>query len=100
MLIFCLALALNEHGLKMPILTTIFSAHNFLSVNILSNVTAAHLFFCMTHSSWRSLSNGYMFLYSRTMFSDKQSKHICSQASNQLGTQGGAKSFLRGAQIF
>jgi len=33
-LIFLLALALNEHGLKMPILTTSpphFSAHNFLS---------------------------------------------------------------------
>jgi len=44
--------------------------HNVLSVNVLSNVTAAYLAFCMTHSSWRSLSNGYMFLYSTTMLRD------------------------------
>jgi len=52
--------------------------HNVLSVNILSNVTAAYLVYCMTHSSWRSLSNGCMFLYSRTMLSDKQSEHSFS----------------------
>jgi len=34
------------------------------------------------------------------MFSDKQSEHSFSQASNQLGTAGGAKSFLRGTRIF
>jgi len=52
-----------------------FPAHNFLSSNILSNVTAAYLVFCMTYSSWRSFSNGCVFLYSRTMLSDKQSEH-------------------------
>jgi len=52
--------------------------HNVLSVNILSNVTAAYLAFGMTHSSWWSLSNGCMFLYSRTMLSNKQSKHSFS----------------------
>ena len=54
---------------------THFSAHNFLSVNILSNVTAAYFVFCITHRSWRSLSNSCTFLYSRTMLSDKQSEH-------------------------
>jgi len=34
------------------------------------------------------------------MFSDKQSERSFSQASNQLGTPGEAKSFLRGTQIF
>jgi len=41
-------------------------------------VTAAYLVFCMTHSSWRSLSNGCMLLYSRTMLSDKQSEYSFS----------------------
>jgi len=42
-LIFRLALALNEHGMKMPVLTTKLFGQNFLPVNILSNVTAACL---------------------------------------------------------
>jgi len=50
-LIFGLALVLNEHGLKMSNFTPHVSSNNFFSVNILSNVTAAYLVFCMTHSS-------------------------------------------------
>jgi len=63
---------------------THFSAHTLLSVNILSNVTAADLVFCMTHSSWRSLLNGCMFWYSRTMLSDKQSEHSFSPSTFRL----------------
>jgi len=73
-----LALALNKHGLKMPVLaTTLFGPQFSVSqhFDFLSNVTAAYLVFCMTHSSWRSLSNGCMFLCSRPMLSDKQAEH-------------------------
>jgi len=61
-LIFRLALALNEHGLKMPILTTHFSAQNFLSFNILSNVTTAYFVFCMTQILTISLKWLHVFI--------------------------------------
>jgi len=35
-LIFCLALDLNKHGLKMPVLANKLFGHDFLSVNILT----------------------------------------------------------------
>ena len=54
-----------------------WSTH-FRSTDFLSNVTAAYLVCFMTHSSWRSLSNGCMLLYSSTMLSDKQSEHSFS----------------------
>jgi len=38
--------------------------------------------FCTTHSFWRSLSNGCMFLYTRTMLSDKQSEHSFSPTTS------------------
>jgi len=50
-LIFRIALALNKHGLKMTVLANKLFGHDFLSVNILSNVTPAYLIFCMTHIS-------------------------------------------------
>jgi len=80
---FRLALALSKHGLKMPFLAnTLFGPHFSFSqqFDFLSNVTVAYLVFVgyMTHSSWLSLSNGCMFLYSRTMLSDKQSEHSFS----------------------
>jgi len=77
-LIFRLALALNKHGLKMPVLANMLFGPQFSTsqhFDFLSNVTAACLVFCVTHTSWRSFSNGYMFLYSRTILSDKQSEH-------------------------
>ena len=60
-------------GWRCPTRPPHFSTHSFLSVNILSNVTAAYLVFCMTHSSWWSLSYGCMFSYSRTMLGDNLS---------------------------
>jgi len=66
-------------GWKCRFWPTHFSAHNFLLVKIFSNVTAAYFVFCMSHSSWRSLSNGCMSLYSRTTLSVKQSEHNCSR---------------------
>ena len=53
-LIFRLALALNKHGLKMPVLAnTLFGPQFSISqqFDFLSNVTAACLVLCMTHSS-------------------------------------------------
>jgi len=47
----------------MPVLATTLFGPQFFSVNTLSNEIAGYLVFCMTHSSWRSLSNGCMFLY-------------------------------------
>jgi len=82
-LIFRLAVALIGHGLKMPILaTSLFGPQFFVSqhFDFLSNVIATCLVFCMTHSYWRSLSNGCMFLCS-TMLSDKQSEHSFSPAT-------------------
>jgi len=70
MLIFRLALALNKHGPKMPVLAnTLFGPQFSISQHFgfLSNITAACLVFCITHSSWRSLSNGCTLLYSRIM---------------------------------
>jgi len=64
--IFHLALALNKHRLKTPVLlNTLFGPKFSISqyFDFLSNVTAANLFFCMTHSSWWSLSNGYIYIY-------------------------------------
>jgi len=70
MLIFRLALALNKHGLEMPVLAnTLFGPQFSFSQNFdfLNNVAAVYLVFCTTHSSWRSFSNGCLFLHSRTM---------------------------------
>jgi len=52
-LIFRLALALIGHGLKMPILaTSLFGPQFSISqhFDVLSNVIATCLVFCMTHS--------------------------------------------------
>jgi len=64
-LIVRIALALNKHGLEMPVLAnTLFGPQFSFSQHwIFSNATAAYLVFYMTRSSWRSLSNGCMFLY-------------------------------------
>jgi len=77
-LIFRLVLTLNKHGLKILVLVNTLSGPQFSisqHFDVLSNVTA-DLGFCVTHSLWRSVSNGCMFLYSsRTILSDKQSEH-------------------------
>jgi len=81
-LIFRHAFAFNKHaGLKMPVLTNApFGPRFSISqhYDFLCNVTAACLIFCVTHSSWRSFSNGCMFLYSRKTLSNKQSEHSLS----------------------
>jgi len=54
MLIFRLALALNKHGLEMPVLAnTLFGPQFSFSQNFdfLNNVAAVYLVFCTTHSS-------------------------------------------------
>jgi len=79
MLIFRIAIAPNEHGLKMTVLATTLFGPQF---SFIQYVIAAYLVFCMTHSSWQSLSNGCMFLYSRTMLSDKQSEHSFSPTTS------------------
>ena len=75
-LIFHLALALNKHRLKMPVLAnTLFGPQFTISqhFDFFSTATAAYLVICTTHNSWRSLSNSCMFICNRTMLSDKQS---------------------------
>jgi len=66
MLIFRPGFAFSKHaGMKMPVLAnTPFGPQFSISqhFDFLSNVTAAYLIFCMAHSSWRSFSNGCMFL--------------------------------------
>jgi len=59
---------------------THFPAHILFSVSILSNGAATYRVFWMTHSSWWSLLNGYMCLYSRiwARLSDQQSGHSFS----------------------
>jgi len=78
---FWLALALSKHWLKMPVLaSTLFGPQFSFSqhFDVSNNVTVAYLVCCTWHSSWRSLSNCCMFLYSRKMLSDKQSEHSFS----------------------
>ena len=75
-LIFPFALALNKHGLKMTVLANAHFGPQFWFCQHFDQRNYSLLcFFCMTHSSWRSLSNGCMSLYSRTMLSYKQSEH-------------------------
>ena len=79
LLIFRLALDPNEHGLKMTVSATILFGPQFSFIQHFEQCNCSlYLVFCMTHSSWQSLSNGCMFLYSRTMLSDKQSEHSFS----------------------
>jgi len=64
-LIFRFALALNKHGLKISVLAnTPFSPRFSISqhFDFLSNVTAACLVFCMTHSSWRCFKWLHVFI--------------------------------------
>ena len=77
-LIFLLALALNEHGLKMPVLATTLFGSQYSFIQYFEQRICSLPRFCMTHSSWWSLSNGCALLDSRAMLSDKQSEHIFS----------------------
>jgi len=51
------------------------------------SVARLRIVFCMTHSSWRSLSNGYMFSYCRTMLSNNNLS-IASALLIQLSKSG------------
>jgi len=73
--IFCLALALNEHGLKISVLATTRFRTQFSFCRQFEQRNSSLPRFCMTHGLWWSVSNGCIFLYSRTMLSDKQSEH-------------------------
>jgi len=68
----------------MPVLAnTLFGPQFSISqhFDFLSNVTAAYLVFCMTQSYWQYLSNGCVFISSRTMLIDKQSQHSFSSTT-------------------
>jgi len=74
-LIFRLALAPSEIGLKMPVLATTLFGPQFSFSQHFEQRNCTFPRFCMIHSSWRSLSNDGMFLCSRTMLSDKHFGH-------------------------
>jgi len=71
---FRLALALNEHGLKMMVLATTLFGPQFSISQHFEQCNCSLPRFCTTHSFWRFLSNGCILLYSKTMLSDKQSE--------------------------
>jgi len=86
-LIFRLAIAFCKHGLKMPVFAnTLFGPQCSIRQHFefLSNVTGACLVFCIIHSSWRSHSNGCMFVCSRKMLSDKQSDYSFSPTNKPV----------------
>jgi len=77
-LIFRLTLALNMHGLKMPVLAnTVFGQYFFFSQHFEKRHCSLLRFLYDT----QFLTISYfklLFLYSRTMLSDKQSEHSFS----------------------
>jgi len=81
-LIFRPALALNEHGLKIPVLANTLFGPQFSISQHFEQRNCSLPQFCTTHSFWRSLSSSCMFLYSRTMLSDKQSEHSLRPATS------------------
>jgi len=95
--IFGLAFALNEHGLKIPILTTPRFGPQFSFSQHFEQRNCSLPHFFVWHTVLDDLFQMLAcFLYSRTMFSDKQSEHSFSQASNDLGTPAGRRVFWEG----
>jgi len=76
--IFRFALALNKHGLKMPVMAnTLFGPHFSFSQHFEQRKRSLLRFF-VWHTVLDDLSLDCMFLYNRTMLSDKQSEHSFS----------------------
>ena len=71
-LIIRFALALSKHALKMPVLANTLFGSQFSFSQYFEQRNCSLLRFFLYDS------NSYMFLYSRTRLSDKQSKHSFS----------------------